>query len=103
MGKAKANVIHAAHHALRAAERLIKEGSTNAEVTEAMNKIVAEYECNMVEGVLSHNIKKYCIDGNQSIIGKEVPLQQVEKWEFERARLSTWMSMSPPVKVSLSF
>lgn len=28
--KAKANVIHAAHHALRAAERLIKEGATNA-------------------------------------------------------------------------
>jgi len=85
--KAKANVIHAAHHALRAAERLIKEGSTNAEVTEAMNKIVAEYECNMVEGVLSHNIKKYCIDGNQSIIGKEVPLQQVEKWEFEKGQV----------------
>lgn len=80
--KLKANVIHAAHHALRAAERLVKEGATNIEVTEAMNKVTAEYECNMVEGLLSHNVKKYCIDGNKSIIGKEVPLQSVEKWEF---------------------
>jgi len=52
-----------------------------------MNKIATEYECNMVEGVLSHNVKKYCIDGNQSIIGKEVPLQQVEKWEFEKGQV----------------
>jgi len=50
----KADVIMAAHHAMLGAQRLIKEGTTNLEVTEAMNKIVAEYDCHMVEGVLSH-------------------------------------------------
>lgn len=47
-----------------------------------MNKVVAEFECNMLEGVLSHIVKKYCIDGNKVIIGKEVPLQAVEDWSF---------------------
>lgn len=82
-----AKVIQAAHSALRAAERIIKEGSTNAEVTEAMNKVTAEFECNMIEGVLSHNVKKYCIDGNQSIIGKEAPMQNVEAWTFEKGQV----------------
>jgi len=83
----QANVISAAHHALRAAERSIRDGSNNGQVTEAMNKVTAEYECNMVEGVLSHIVKKYCIDGNQVIIGKEVPLQSVEPWEFEKGQV----------------
>jgi curved DNA binding protein len=83
----KANVIHAAHAALRAAERSIKEGACNQDVTEAMNKVTAEFECNMVEGVLSHTVKKYCIDGNQSIIAKEQPLQAVESWDFERGQV----------------
>lgn len=83
----KANVIKAAHHALRAAERLIKEGNSNEQVTEAMNKIAEEYECNMLEGVLSHEVKKYCIDSNNTIIGKTVPMQQVEKWEFAKGQV----------------
>ena len=47
-----------------------------------MNKVTAEFECNILEGILSHTIKKYCIDGNKVIIGKEVPLWQVEEWVF---------------------
>lgn len=83
----KANVILAAHAALRAAERTIKEGATNYEVTEAMNKVAAEYDCNMLEGVLSHIVKKYCIDGNNVIIGKEAPLQNVEQWTFAKGEV----------------
>jgi len=78
----KANVIMAAQNALRAAERAIQDGSKNVDVTQAMNDVCAEYECNMVEGCLSHIVKKYCIDGNNVIIGKEVALQQVEDWTF---------------------
>lgn len=78
----KANVIMAAHHALKAAERAIHDGSKNSDVTKAMNAVCAEYECNMLEGVLSHIVKKYCIDGNNVIIGKEVALQTVEEWTF---------------------
>jgi len=70
----KADAVLAAYHALRAAERVIRDQGTNAEVTDAMNKVAAEYGCNILEGVLSHIVKKYCIDGNKVIIGKEVPL-----------------------------
>jgi curved DNA binding protein len=77
-----ADVVLAAHHALRAAERAIRDGSHNYEVTEAMNKVAAEYNCNCIEGVLSHIQKQFCIDGNKVIIGKEVPLQNVEDWSF---------------------
>jgi len=78
----KADVILAAHNALKAAERVIRDQGTNAEVTAAINKVVAEYDCNALEGVLSHIVKKYCIDGNKAIIGKEVAGQQVEEWTF---------------------
>ena len=78
----KADVVLAAHHALKAAQRVIKDGGSNTEVTEAMNKIAAEYEVNIVEGVLSHTIKKFCIDGNKCIISKETPTQNVEEWIF---------------------
>jgi len=79
----KLDALHAAHDALRAAERAIFDGATNQQVTAIMSKVVAEYECNIPEGVLSHIVKKYCIDGNKVIIGKEVPLQQVEDWTFQ--------------------
>ena len=38
------------------------EGATNADLTEVMNKVCAEYKCNMVEGVLSHKVMKYLDD-----------------------------------------
>ena len=78
----KADVVLAAYHALKAAERVIRDQGTNQEVTEVINKIATEYGCNSVEGVLSHTIKKYCIDGNNAIIGKETPVQSVEDWTF---------------------
>lgn len=78
----KADVVLAAYHALKAAERVIRDQGTNQEVTEAITKVTSQYDCNAVEGVLSHTIKKYCIDGNNAIIGKEVPTQSVEEWIF---------------------
>lgn len=79
----KADVVLAAHHAMMAAERIIKDGSTNAEVTAAMNKICEDYGCNMVEGVLSHTVKKHCIDGNNCIISKDTPTNTVDEWIFK--------------------
>ena len=78
----QADAMLAAHQAMMAAERIIKEGATNHEVTEAMNKICADYSCNMVEGVLSHKVKKFCIDANQTIISKETGQARVEEWTF---------------------
>jgi curved DNA binding protein len=78
----KADAVLAAYHAFRAAQRLIKEQGTNTKVTEVIGKIAAEFECNPVEGVLSHKLKKHLIDGNDVIINKETPDQRVEEFEF---------------------
>ena len=78
----KADVIVAAHNCMMAAQRIIKDGSTNVEVTEAMNKICEDHNVNMVEGVLSHTVKKFCIDGNNVINSKETGESHVETWIF---------------------
>lgn len=79
----KADVVLAAHHAMMAAQRLIKEGATNHAITDAMNKICEDYTVNMVEGVLSHTIKKHCVDGNNVIMSKETPSNSVDEWIFK--------------------
>jgi curved DNA binding protein len=78
----KAEVILAANNAFRAAQRLIKEMGTNTKVTQAIARIAQDFECNPVEGVLSHKMKKHLIDGNDVIINKETPEQKVEEFEF---------------------
>ena len=35
-----------------------------------------------MEGVLSHKIKRHIIDGNDTILNKATPTQQVAQWEF---------------------
>jgi len=49
----------------------MKPGSFNSEVTNAIKTIAESYECNPLEGVLSHELKKHLIDGNACIINKE--------------------------------
>ena len=78
----KADVILAARNAFEAAKRSIRQAGPNGAVTEAIAKVCAEYECNPVEGVLSHKIKKHVIDGNEVILNKETPTQQVEEFQF---------------------
>lgn len=51
-------------------------------MTEAIAKACEAYECNAVEGVLSHKVKKHLIDGNDVIINKETSTQQVDEFEF---------------------
>merc|ERR1712084_87029 len=43
----------------------------------------AAVECNPVQGVLSHQMKKHVIDGNRVIINAETPEQMVDEFEFE--------------------
>ena len=78
----QADVMLAAWTAFQAAQRVIKEAATNNEVTEAIAKACAAYECQPVEGVLSHKVKKHLIDGNDVIINKETPSQQVDEFQF---------------------
>lgn len=78
----RADVVAAAWNSAEAALRLVKVGNTNAQVTQAFAKIAEEFKCKPMQGVLSHQIKKHVIDGNNCIIGCETPEEKVDEFEF---------------------
>lgn len=79
----KADVILAAHYAAEAALRLIKPGKKNSEVTAAISKIASVFKCEPLDGVLSHELKRFIIDGNRVIIGKQTLEHKVDEFEFK--------------------
>jgi curved DNA binding protein len=81
-GKA-ADVIAAAYYASEIAHRLVKPGKKNSEVTENILKVAKQFGCEPMEGVLSHQLKKFVIDGNKVIINKQTLDQKVEEFEFQ--------------------
>lgn len=60
----------------------MKPGSKNDDVTQTINKVCESYKVNPVEGVLSHELKKHLIDGNNVIINKETFDQKADEHEF---------------------
>uniref|UniRef100_A0A1Q3EZL9 Putative metallopeptidase n=1 Tax=Culex tarsalis TaxID=7177 RepID=A0A1Q3EZL9_CULTA len=81
-----ADVVLAAYHASQAALRLLKDGTSNYAVTEAVQKIAAEYKCKPIEGMLSHQLKQFKIDGEKTIIQNPTIAQKKEheKCTFEK-------------------
>lgn len=81
-----ADVVLAAYHASQAALRLLKDGTSNYAVTEAVQKIAAEYKCKPIEGMLSHQLKQFKIDGEKTIIQNPTIAQKKEheKCNFEK-------------------
>lgn len=73
----KADVIMAAWTAAEVAQRMIKDGAKNNDITAAIAKVADTYKCTPVEGVLSHQMKRHVIDANKTIINKQTPEQQV--------------------------
>lgn len=54
----------------------------NDDITNLIEKVTASYKCNPVEGVLSHELKRHLIDGNNVIINKQTFDQKVDEHEF---------------------
>jgi len=79
----RADVVMAAWNAAEAAIRLVQVGNTNTAVTEAFNKIGAEFNCKPVQGVLSHQVKKHVIDGSRVIVNCPQEGEKPEEFEFE--------------------
>ncbi|KAL0922499.1 hypothetical protein M5K25_006489 [Dendrobium thyrsiflorum] len=78
-----ADVIAAANTAAEVALRLVRPGKKNKDVTEAIQKVAAAYDCKVVEGVLSHQLKQYVIDGNKVVLSVGNPETRVDDAEFE--------------------
>uniref|UniRef100_A0A182SZW7 Peptidase_M24 domain-containing protein n=1 Tax=Anopheles maculatus TaxID=74869 RepID=A0A182SZW7_9DIPT len=81
-----ADVVLAAYHASQAALRLLKEGTGNYAVTDAVQKIASDFKCKPIEGMLSHQLKQFKIDGEKTIIQNPTVAQKKEheKCEFEK-------------------
>ncbi|KAE9591979.1 putative methionyl aminopeptidase [Lupinus albus] len=60
-----ADVIAAVNTAAEVALRLMRPGKNNKDVTDVIQKVAAAYDCKIVEGVLSHQMKQFVIDGNK--------------------------------------
>lgn len=78
-----ADVIAAANTAAEVALRLVRPGKKNRDVTEAIQKVAEAYDCKIVEGVLSHQLKQFVIDGNKVILSVASPDMRVDDAEFE--------------------
>ncbi|KAF5274436.1 hypothetical protein FQR65_LT04352 [Abscondita terminalis] len=82
----KADVILAAHFASQAALRLLRPGNDTYAITDAVQKVAKAYNCKPVEGMLSHQLKHFKIDGEKTIIQNpnEAQKKEHEKFEFDK-------------------
>ena len=65
-----ADVMKAVVTAGEAAIRKLRPGVNNSEVAKAIGRVAEDFGVRVVEGVLSHNMKRYVIDGNKVILNK---------------------------------
>ncbi|XP_013200332.1 proliferation-associated protein 2G4 [Amyelois transitella] len=92
-----ADVLLAAHLASEAALRLLRPNNENYAITEAIQKISAEYGCKPIEGMLSHQLKQFRIDGEKSIIQNP---SEAQRKEHEKATLETYEVYAMDVLIS---
>lgn len=78
-----ADVICAAHMAAQVAQRLLRPGVRNSQITEAVDKIAASFRCRPLEGVLSHQLRRFVVDGEKVIMNQLDPENAVEEVVFE--------------------
>ncbi|CAN0879586.1 ERBB-3 BINDING PROTEIN 1 [Linum grandiflorum] len=78
-----ADVISAANTAAEVALRLVRPGKKNKDVTDAIQKVVAAYNCKIVEGVNSHQLKQFMIHGKKVIDGVANSDKRAKDIEFE--------------------
>jgi len=78
-----ADVIMAAQTCAEVAMRMVKPGKMVSAIPEQLEKVVEAYGCNLVEGVMSHQMKQFVIDGNKVVLNKVSPEHRVEDSEFE--------------------
>jgi len=83
----KADALVAAYYASEAAHRLIKAGGKNTDVTDAIAKIAKIFNVTPAEGVLSHQLKRFVIDGNNVIINKATLDQKPDEFTFEEGQI----------------
>merc|ERR1712025_1062132 len=78
-----ADLLLATYYAVEIAHRLLRPGNKNHQITEAIGKVAKNFNVTPVQGVLSHDMTRYVIDGEKVIINRHDFDQKVDKCEFE--------------------
>jgi hypothetical protein len=78
-----ADVLAALQAAQGVVQRLVVNGGTNNAVSAALKQVAADFHVSLVQGVLSHQLKRFVIDGNKVIIGREEVDQKADEVKFE--------------------
>ncbi|KAK7872179.1 hypothetical protein R5R35_001741 [Gryllus longicercus] len=81
----RADAVLAAHFASEAALRLLKPGNETYTITDAVQKVAESFKCKPIEGMLSHQLKQFKIDGEKTIIQNPTDAQKKEHEKFEFA------------------
>lgn len=78
-----ADVVLAAYTAAEAVLRLMRPGNSNVQISDVITKVANEFEVEPLEGVLSHQMKRYVIDGSKVILNRQTLESKAEPWDFE--------------------
>ena len=74
----QADVMQAVVTAGEAAIRKLRPGQGTAEVGKAIERVAEDFGVNVLEGVLTHSMKRFVIDGNKVILNKPSPELRAE-------------------------
>lgn len=58
-------------------------GKKVSDVAPKLAACVEPFNCHLVEGVMSHQMKQFVIDGNKVVLNRTSPEHRVEDAEFE--------------------
>ena len=78
----QADVIKACIVAQEVAGRILRPGKTTTDVSNAITKVAEDFGVHLVEGVLSHNMKRFAIDGNKVVLLKKTPETKADDHEI---------------------
>jgi len=84
-----ADLVHAAKLMIETATRCMISEKKNNDIPPLLEKIAAAYGATPCDGVLSHRLKQYIIDGNECILMKPSPERRVEDTKFEAGQVWT--------------
>nr|WCZ58561.1 ErbB-3 binding protein 1 [Andalucia godoyi] len=77
------DVLAAAYYGSLAAAEATRAGRTNSDVAKVIQEVATFYGVQVAEGVLSHQMKQYIIDGNKTILARPSIDQKVDEVTFE--------------------
>lgn len=77
-----ADLLACTNYCFEAALRLIRPGNHVRDVSGPLQKIAESFGCTLVEGVMTHNMKQFVIDGNKCVLNRPAADQRVDDAEF---------------------